>query len=84
MRVTVEDASHHGRVDMTVEAFGQLYLFEFKVVEQLPEGSALAQLKAKGYADKYRDRGMPIYLVGVEFSKEQRQIAAFEAEAQQR
>ena len=84
VRVTVEDASHHGRVDMTVEAFGQLYLFEFKVVEQLPEGSALAQIKAKGYADKYRDRGMPIYLVGVEFSKEQRQIVAFEVEAQQR
>jgi hypothetical protein len=80
VRVMVEDASHHSRVDMTVEAFGQLYLFEFKVVEQLPEVRALEQLKAKGYADKYRDRGMPIYLMGVEFSKEQRQIVAFEVE----
>ncbi|MBE0490146.1 MAG: ATP-binding protein [Halomonas sp.] len=80
VRVTVEDASHHGRVDMTVEAFGHLYLFEFKVVEQLPEGRALEQLKAKGYADKYRDRGMPIHLVGVEFSREQRQVVAFEVE----
>ncbi|BBI72068.2 hypothetical protein HAALTHF_18280n [Vreelandella aquamarina] len=42
------------------------------------EGRALAQLKAKGYADKYRDRGMPIYLLGVEFSKEQSQVVAFE------
>src|SRR5690554_6483862 len=80
VRVTVEDASHHGRVDMTVEAFGKLYLFEFKGVEQLPEGRALEQLKAKGSADRYRDRSMPIYLVGVEFSKEQRQIVAFEME----
>ena len=44
------------------------------------EGRALAQLKAKGYADKYRDRGMPIYLLGVEFSKEQSQVVAFEVE----
>jgi len=78
--VTVEDASHHGRVDMTVEAFGRLYLFEFKVVEQLPDGSALAQLKAKGYADKYRGQGKPIHMIGVEFSRERRQIVAFEVE----
>ncbi|MFB9146635.1 AAA family ATPase [Halomonas alkalicola] len=83
VRVTVEDASHHGRVDMTVEAFGHLYLFEFKVVEQLPEGSALGQLKARGYADKYLGRGMPVHLVGVEFSREQRQIVAFEVEQAQ-
>ncbi|MCS2608337.1 ATP-binding protein [Halomonas dongshanensis] len=78
--VIVEDASHHGRVDMTVEAFGHRYLFEFKVVEQLPEGRALAQIKARGYADKYRSQGLPIHLVGVEFSREQRQIVGFEVE----
>lgn len=76
--ITVEDASHHGRVDMTVDAFGHLYLFEFKVVEQLPEGKALAQIQARGYADKYRAAGKPIHLVGVEFSREQRQIVAFD------
>jgi len=80
VQVTVEDASHHGRVDMAVEAFGHRYLFEFKVVEQLPEGRALQQLKARGYADKYRGRGQPIHLVGVEFSREERQIVAFEVE----
>ncbi|MCS2608336.1 ATP-binding protein [Halomonas dongshanensis] len=78
--VVVEDASHHGRVDMAVEAFGHRYLFEFKVVEQLPEGRALAQIKARGYADKYRSQGLPIHLVGVEFSREQRQIVGFEVE----
>ncbi|MBE0490388.1 MAG: ATP-binding protein [Halomonas sp.] len=76
--ITVEDASHHGRVDMTVEAFGHLYLFEFKVVEQLPEGKALEQIQARGYADKYRATGKPIHLIGVEFSREKRQIVAFD------
>ncbi|WP_292257838.1 AAA family ATPase, partial [Marinospirillum sp.] len=44
VRVTVEDASNYGKVDMSVEFDGHLYLFEFKVVEQLPEGSALQQI----------------------------------------
>ncbi len=82
LNVTVEDAGHHGKVDMTVDFAGHLYLFEFKVVEQLPEGSALAQVKAKGYADKYRAQGKPIHLVGVEFSRERREIVAFEVETQ--
>ncbi|MBK1736210.1 hypothetical protein CKO15_13225 [Halorhodospira abdelmalekii] len=78
--VTVEDSSHHGKVDMAVDFSGHIYLFEFKVVEQLPEGRALAQIKARGYADKYRASGKPIHLIGVEFSSEQRQIVAFEVE----
>ena len=78
--VTVEDASHHGKVDMSVDFGGHIYLFEFKVVEQLPEGQALAQIKHKGYADKYRASGKPIHLIGVEFSSAKRQIVAFDVE----
>ncbi|BBI71520.2 hypothetical protein HAALTHF_13680n [Vreelandella aquamarina] len=80
VNVTVEDASHHGKVDMSVDFGGHVYLFEFKVVEQLPEGKALEQIKAKGYADKHRASGKPIHLIGVEFSSVQRQIVAFEVE----
>ncbi|WP_240455634.1 PD-(D/E)XK nuclease domain-containing protein [Halomonas faecis] len=49
-------------------------------MEQLPEGSALAQIQAKGYADKYRAQNQPIHLIGVEFSRERRQIVAFDHE----
>ncbi|MGM0543296.1 MAG: ATP-binding protein [Pseudomonadota bacterium] len=80
VNVTVEDASHHGKVDMSVDFGGHIYLFEFKVVEQLPEGTALAQIKHKGYADKHRASGKPIHLIGVEFSSAQRQIVAFDVE----
>ncbi|WP_404375898.1 ATP-binding protein [Vreelandella aquamarina] len=80
VKVTVEDASHHGKVDMSVDFNGHIYLFEFKVVEQLPEGKALEQIKAKGYADKHRASGKPIHLVGVEFSSVKRQIVAFDVE----
>ena len=78
--VTVEESSSRGRVDMAVRAGGRVYLFEFKVVEQAGEGAALAQLKARGYADKYRASGSPVHLIGVEFSRETRNVTAFEAE----
>ena len=78
LNITVEDASNRGRVDMAVDYGGHIYLFEFKVVEQLPDGKALAQLIEKGYAEKYRASGKPIHLVGVEFSSEKREIVAFD------
>ena len=78
--VRVEESTSHGRLDMAVRFNGQVYLFEFKTVEKEPEGRALAQLRAKGYADKYRRLGQPIHLVGVEFSREERNVAAFEVE----
>ncbi|MDE2928383.1 MAG: AAA family ATPase [Acidobacteriota bacterium] len=78
--ITVEDSSSHGRLDMAVRFNGNVYLLEFKVVEFEPEGGAMAQLKSKRYADKYRGSGQPIYLIAVEFSKESRNLAAFEVE----
>ena len=63
---------------MTVHFNDNIYLFEFKVVELASERAAMAQLQAKGYADKYRGLDQPIHLIGVEFSKDTRNITAFE------
>ncbi len=76
--ITVEDSSSHGCLDMAVLFNGNVYLFEFKVVELAPEGAAMAQLKARHYADKYRARAEPIHLIAVEFSRESRNVAAFD------
>ncbi|QIL44772.1 ATP-binding protein [Acidovorax sp. HDW3] len=78
--IALEDATNQGRIDMAVRFEGHVYLFEFKVVELVPEGKALAQLQARNYADKYRTRGEPIHLVGVEFSKDSRNIVAFDVQ----
>ena len=78
--VAVEDSTSHGRLDMAVRFRGSVYLFEFKVVGTAPEGAAMEQLKCRRYADKYRAPGQPIWLVGVEFSREARNLAAFEVE----
>ena len=78
--ITVEDSSSHGRLDMAVLFNDQVYLFEFKVVELASAGAAMAQLKERRYADKYRDLGQPIHLIGLEFSKDERNVAAFDVE----
>jgi hypothetical protein len=75
--IVLEDATHQGRIDMTVKVQDRVYLFEFKVVESAPEGRALQQLKDKGYAEKYRATGGPIYLIGVEFSRARRNLTGF-------
>ena len=76
--VAVEESSSHSRLDMAVRTGGHVYLFEFKVVEMASPGSALAQLRERDYAAKYRGRGEPIHLIGVEFSREARNVTAFE------
>ena len=78
--IVVEDATNRGRIDMTVLFNGQVYLLEFKVVEDAPQGRALQQIRDRGYADKYRARGEPIHLIGVEFSRKQRSVVGFEVE----
>ena len=78
--IAVEDSSSHGRLDMAVRFNDQVYLFEFKVVEMASAGAAIGQLKDRGYADKYRALGQPIHLIGVEFSKDERNVAAFDVE----
>ncbi len=77
---TVEDSSNRGRLDMAVRFNGHVYLFEFKVVASAPEGAAMAQLRARGYAAKYRHLGQPIHLVAIEFSREARNVVAFDVE----
>ena len=75
-----EDSSSTGRSDMVVHGDEGIHIFEFKLLEDGPEGKALAQIKEKGYAAKYRHLDRPIHLIGVEFSKAKRNIAAFEVE----
>jgi hypothetical protein len=76
--IILEDTTNYGRIDMTVKFNAQIYLFEFKVVEFLPNGKALEQLITKNYAQKYEALNQTIYLIGVEFSKEARSVVNFD------
>ena len=76
--VAVEESTNRGRLDMAVRFEGRVYVFEFKVVEQAGEGGAMAQLKDRGYADKYRAPDVDVHLIGVEFSSASRNVVTFE------
>lgn len=57
------------------------FLLEFKVIELTESGSALAQIKEKKYYEKYISSEVnEIYLVGVEFSRDSRNIVKYEYE----
>ena len=77
--VTVEDSSNRGRLDLAVRAGSHMYLFEFKAWQENRSGAALEQLKERDYAAKYRHLGLPIHLVGVEFSSQTRNVEVFES-----
>ena len=73
-----EDTTNHGLIDLVVRFDGRVYVIEFKVVELTEKGNALKQIKAKGYHQKYS--GKEIYLIGIEFSSQDRNIVNFEWE----
>ena len=78
LRVRVEDSSAAGRLDVAVEVEGAAFLFELKVAERASAGAALAQLRERGYAEKYRRPGRPVHLIGIHFSEKTRNIVEFE------
>ena len=78
--IACEESSHAGRLDIVVRLNKIVYIFEFKIIENNSAGSALQQIKDKGYANKYLTDSQEVYLIGIEFSKEKRQIQMFEWE----
>ncbi|MEA3339129.1 MAG: AAA family ATPase [Chloroflexota bacterium] len=67
-----------GRIDMVMTLPEHIYILEFKCDQSA--AAALAQIRAQGYAERYRGLGKPITLVGINFSPEQRNVAEWAAE----
>jgi hypothetical protein len=78
LKVKAEDSTNHGRLDMAVLFNNCVYIIEFKVNELTSPGKALAQIKKKKYHEKYADQ--ETYLIGIEFSKKDKNITRFEWE----
>ena len=74
LKIRAEDVSNRGRIDLSIEVGERIYILEFKV----GKGNALEQIRQKRYYEKYMDRGKEIYLVGINFDEEERNIAHFE------
>jgi hypothetical protein len=76
--VVAEDTTNRGRIDLTITYNNKAYIIEFKVVEDQSEKSALHQIEEKKYYEKYVGKYEEICLIGIEFSKKERNIVDFE------
>ena len=80
--VQSEVTKHKGRLDLSVETPKFLYLMEFKLDE--PAENAIQQIKNRDYIQSYTNVEKTIYLVGVGFSKTERNVETWEAEIWER
>jgi len=78
LNVQPEDITSRGRIDLSLRLGQRVYLFEFKVVDEQATGKALQQLIDRNYADKYRAPDVSITLIGIEFSRQARNLVGFE------
>ena len=81
----MEDPTSHGRADMVVLTSGQAFVLEFKMAETDGEAgaaldAAIAQMRGRGYAEKYRGSGKPVHLVGVACGRKARNLLEIRAE----
>ena len=75
LTVIAEDASSHGRVDLSIQLGSNTYIIEFKVVKHKSKtNSALQQIIQRGYAAKYSGA---VYQIGIEFSEAKRNVVDF-------
>jgi hypothetical protein len=79
--LTPEDVTNQGRIDLTLKLPQAIVILEFKRIDgDAPTGEAMAQLRQRGYADKYRADGRPIWLLGVEFSSATRNVVGWDVQ----
>jgi len=75
--VIAEDNTNQGQIDLTVRFNEKVFVIEFKVVETEMQNTALAQIKQRRYFEKYLSQPKTIYLIGIEFSKQAKNIVGF-------
>ena len=72
-RTRAECWTNRGRIDAVVETPCGIYVFEFKLNDTA--SAALAQIKEKGYHEKYLRGGKKVTLVGAAFDAEMRNLS---------
>ena len=77
--VRSEEALSRGQTDIVVLTDGQVFIIEFKMAETADKTeaaleAAFAQIKDRGYTEKYQDRKEPIHLVGIACGRDTRNL----------
>ncbi len=74
-----EEMTRHGRSDLVLLHEKQVFVLELKMVEDETGtepglDSAIAQIREKGCARKYRGHGAPVHLIGMAFGRKERDL----------
>ncbi len=95
--VRSEEASSHGRADMVVEIGDQVFVIEFKMAKYAKEAredevakatekaltTAFAQLRKRGYGDKYCGSDRKVHLIAVACGRGERNLLEVRADLAQ-
>jgi hypothetical protein len=73
VEIIAEDVTNKGRIDITLLIKDKIYIIEFKV----GSNDALSQIKEKNYHQKYLNQNKQIYLVGINFDEDERNVSDF-------
>jgi len=76
IEIIAEDVTNRGRIDLTIKLGSYIYILEFKVGSK----DALAQIRSKNYHQKYLEKDKILFLVGINFDEEHKNIKQFEYE----
>ncbi len=74
-----EVLTSRGRIDLVVEFSDKVFLMEFKCNQCAKAG--IKQIQQKGYAEKFRQSGKKLILMGINFSSEKRNLAEWKIAA---
>ena len=78
LNVESEITHHKGRLDLKLETEKHLYIMEFKLDETVED--AIAQIKNKEYTQSYKNSPKTVHLVGINFSKTERNVENWSSE----
>ena len=76
--VIAEDVTNKGRIDLTIKTNDKILIIEFKV--DADKEKPIKQIKERRYFEKYMNENKEIYLIGISFSSEERNIKEYEIE----
>ncbi len=72
-----EDVTNKGRIDLTLKTKNSIFIFEFKVDSK---EKAIKQIKERKYYEKYQTENKEIFMVGINFDSELKNISNFKWE----
>ena len=78
LTIQPEDITNKGRIDFTIVMEKGLFIFEIKMKSN-PK-NAIEQIKERKYHEKYSMEDKEVFLIGIEFDEEDKNLSKFETE----